>query len=131
MIKEEEHVILNIDSDPDGQQLMEVIFKECLQEENILAAETVVDAKEILRDHRPRLVMLNYDVGDEVMEQFLGEFHEPTSPWHDIPLIVVSAHDLSDVRRACASFGVDAFIAKPFTLREFRDTVEKVLELHS
>lgn len=48
----------------------------------------------------------------------------------DIPTIVVSALGSPDDQRAAEEAGADGFLAKPFTMIELRDMIERFLPVH-
>ncbi len=77
---------------------------------------------------KPDLILL--DASMPVMDGFkMLEQLRNTPDWKNIPVIMLAAHsDSRDIDRAC-TYGIVAYISKPFDPEKLKETIEKTLSL--
>jgi two-component system response regulator RegX3 len=92
----------------------------------VLIAYSVKEALEMLDQYNPDLVLTDIMM-PETDGLTLIRYLRTRSAWSTIPLIVISAKVMPNDRLAAASAGADAFIAKPFSLRQLETTIQAVL----
>lgn len=73
---------------------------------------------------RPDLILLDYRLGDTDGKQ-LCQMFKAHPDFKSIPVIIFSAYFHADID--FASFGCDAFIAKPFDIEELTNTVRSLI----
>jgi PAS domain S-box-containing protein len=82
---------------------------------------------ELAREHRPDLVLLDLHLpdidGDEVLQRLRGD--ERTK---SIPVIVVSADATPHQEERLKHAGAEAYLTKPFNVRELLNVINRVLE---
>ena len=82
---------------------------------------------ELAREHRPDLVLLDLHLpdidGDEVLQRLRGD--ERTK---SIPVIIVSADATPHQEERLKHAGAEAYLTKPFNVRELLSVINRVLE---
>ncbi len=104
------------------------IMKEILARDGftVHVAYDVPQALELLRGIKPDIIL-----SDIMMPEIDGITlirnlrSEPN--WADIPTIVVSARTMPAERAAAKDAGADAFVPKPFSIRDLRATINTLL----
>jgi DNA-binding response OmpR family regulator len=118
--------ILIIDNDVE----MEEIFKEMFSgtEYTVFYYEETDDILELVSDHRPHIVVLDYNLnglnGGELCKQIKAD--EQSS---GIPVILFSA--FPKFIYSPENYGYDAFIEKPFDIDELTNKVEELVSQNS
>ncbi len=93
----------------------------------IIEAEDGVDCLEKLEAHAPDLLLT--DLKMPRMEG-LEVLHRLRSAGKDLPVVVLTAHGAVDSAVQATKLGAQAYLSKPFDLREVTLAVEKALEQH-
>ena len=82
---------------------------------------------ELAREHRPDLVLLDLHLpdidGDEVLQRLRDD--ERTK---SIPVIIVSADAITDQEERLKNGGAEAYLTKPFNVRELLRVINRALE---
>jgi two-component system cell cycle response regulator DivK len=92
-----------------------------------LEAITGEDGVKLARERKPDLVLMDIQLpginGIEAFRQIRGD---PAT--RSIPVVALTASVTPTDRSAISAAGFDAFISKPINLREFLDTVKRLVE---
>ena len=88
-------------------------------------APTLADASEILREHEPKIVLLDIDLPDGSGLDFLDEIKELKS---DTIVVMITGNVSVDSAIAALRGGAHDFIGKPIHLEELRITLRNALE---
>ena len=95
-----------------------------------LEAVTGEDGVRMARESRPSLVLMDIQLpginGIEALRQLRDD-----GTTRAIPVIAVTASVMATDRRQIMDAGFDAYIGKPINLKEFVDTVRRVLDEHA
>ena len=92
-----------------------------------IEAESGEDGVRLAREHRPALVLMDIQLPGIDGITALGQLRaDPTT--RDIPVIAVTASVMAQERQKVVDAGFDAFQGKPISVREFLETVHRVLE---
>ncbi len=91
-----------------------------------LEAITGGDGVRMTREHRPDLVLMDIQLPDIDGIAALRLIREDAA-LDAIPVIAVSASVMPDDQQRIVDSGFDAFITKPINLKQFRETVERLL----
>jgi len=113
--------ILIVDDDGDLRTLLGLCFLR--RGHSIVVASNGAEGLACVTAHAPDLVVtdLNMPVmnGLELLRRLRANGHR------DLPVIVLTAR--ADQRTAAIAAGADAFLVKPFSLRELGETAERLL----
>lgn len=94
---------------------------------NVIEAVDGVDCLEKLAAHAPDLLLTDLKMprmeGIEVLQRLRSE-------GRDLPVVVLTAHGAVDSAVQATKLGAQAYLSKPFDLREVTLAVEKALEQH-
>ena len=115
--------ILIIDDSNTSLMLLEWTFKS--EGFNTLVAENVMEAKKIMVNSKPDLILL-----DLFMPKVSGyEFLKMRSELNisEIPVIIVSAYDSEESVKQTKELGAAEFIAKPFNVEQIINAAKKYL----
>ncbi|MEB4591437.1 ABC transporter substrate-binding protein [Candidatus Thiothrix sp. Deng01] len=93
---------------------------------NVQTADTAVQALKRL-EHEPfDLVLLDVEMpgmkGDELARRI-----RQNARWRDLPLVALTAHASTDIRERCRESGMDAYLAKPFEIKQLRQVLLRFL----
>jgi CheY-like chemotaxis protein len=116
--------VLIVDDEPDFCQ----VVKEILSIDGMLVSEahSVIQALAALAHKVPDLVLTDVMMPDiDGLDLVRSLRSEPS--WSGIPAVVVSARVLEEDRAAALQAGANAFLPKPFTARELRETIRPLL----
>jgi uncharacterized protein (TIGR02266 family) len=95
---------------------------------SILTATSGDDALRIVREEKPHIVLLDYEMpgmnGDEVCRRI----KESEATKH-IPVLIVTANRTREIQTRCVRAGCTDFVTKPVSGRELLDKVVKILEI--
>lgn len=120
-------VVLVID-DNDSVRMMTVTALEWLGFKKILEASDGLSGVKMIRFHNPDLVITDLDMpgmrGEEVIELVARE-HKPAFP--GIKIIAMSGNGLEETKLNVRAAGADAFLEKPFGLKDLEKTAEALL----
>ena len=93
---------------------------------DVRVAYSVEEALSLLQEERPDLILTDLMMPEVDGITFIR--HLRAMPPHSgIPTIVVSALVLARERAAAAQAGADAFVAKPFSIRQLQATIQEVV----
>ncbi|OGO70591.1 MAG: hypothetical protein A2Z37_15530 [Chloroflexi bacterium RBG_19FT_COMBO_62_14] len=116
--------VLVVDDEPDFCQ----VVKEILSIDGlvVLEAHSVTQALAALAHQTPDLVLTDVMMPDiDGLDLIRSLRSEPS--WSRIPAVVVSARVLEEDRAAALLAGANAFLPKPFSARELRETIRPLL----
>jgi two-component system cell cycle response regulator DivK len=92
-----------------------------------LEAITGEDGVKLARERKPDLVLMDIQLpginGIEAFRQIRGDANTSR-----IPVVALTASVTPTDRTAIAAAGFDAFLSKPINLKEFLDTVKRMVE---
>lgn len=95
----------------------------------VLGAANGEDGLALVDRERPALVLTDLDIpginGFEVTRRVKGHVDPDIAR---IPVVAVTANVLVNERRAALEAGCSGFLAKPFTIQEFRREIERILD---
>ena len=92
-----------------------------------IEAESGEDGVRLAREQRPALVLMDIQLPGIDGITALGQLRADPST-RDIPVIAVTASVMAQERQKVVDAGFDAFQGKPISVREFLETVQRVLE---
>jgi CheY-like chemotaxis protein len=81
---------------------------------------------ELAAEHAPDVVLLDLNLPDMPGREVLNRLRADPRTAH-IPVVVISADATSRTVEALTAAGADAFLTKPLDVREFVETVERLL----
>ena len=93
-----------------------------------IEAESGEDGVRLAREQRPALVLMDIQLPGIDGITALGQLRADPST-RDIPVIAVTASVMAQERQKVVDAGFDAFQGKPISVREFLETVKRVLEM--
>ncbi len=111
----------------DDEKLVRWSLNQKLSEMNIkgIEAECVDDAKEILENDPPDLVILDVNLPDKPGTELLKEIRKN---WSDIPVLMITAYGSIDKAVTSMREGAYDFFTKPLDYEKLKKTVEHALE---
>jgi two-component system, OmpR family, phosphate regulon response regulator PhoB len=116
--------ILVCDDDDGLRELMKVTLGDHYRYLEAVDADSGIA---LCRSEHPDLMLLDVMLpgrsGLHVLEEIRADDRT-----HDIPVVIVSAWQTPDDQAAASALGADAFLPKPFELRELTSTVATLLE---
>lgn len=116
--------VLVVDDEPDFCQVVKEILS--IDGMHVSEAHSVIQALAALASQVPDLVLTDVMMPDiDGLDLVRSLRSEPS--WSDIPAVVVSARVLDEDRAAALMAGANAFLPKPFTARELRETIRPLL----
>ena len=93
-----------------------------------LEATTGTDGVRLAREERPDLILMDIQLPDFDGIAALGRIREENS-LDATPVVAVSASVMPDDQQKIVNSGFDAFITKPLNLKQFLETVQRLLAL--
>jgi DNA-binding response OmpR family regulator len=121
-------LILVVEDDPDiqslvAEHLMALGFDVCLAPDGEIAMQ-------LIRERRPDVVCLDLNLpsisGYDVCEQIRAD---PASK--DISILITSARNSLDVRVFSLEAGADAYLTKPYGMKQLTDEIERLFQLRA
>jgi two-component system cell cycle response regulator DivK len=91
-----------------------------------LEATTGTDGVRLAREERPDLILMDIQLPDIDGIAALGRIREENS-LDATPVVAVSASVMPDDQQKIVTSGFDAFITKPLNLKQFLETVQRLL----
>lgn len=114
--------ILVIDDDPDILEALQLILKTENYDTEVTTKSDEVYQK--IKDFQPDLIVLDILLSGSDGRTICSTLKNKKSSLH-IPIIMISAHPTaSDSAKEC---GADSFIAKPFSVQELLEEINKYL----
>lgn len=92
----------------------------------MLEAETVEEAKNILAQHTPQLILLDWMLPGQSGIHFI-QWLKKKSEYRDIPIIMLTAKAEEESRVKGLEAGADDYVTKPFSPRELIARIKTVL----
>ncbi len=105
------------------------LFNDLLEAHGYATLKTAsgIEAIELARAHRPDLILMDIQLpgisGIEAFKQIRGN-----ASTKGVPVIALTASVTPTDRTAISAAGFDAFLGKPINLKEFLDTVKRLVE---
>lgn len=124
-IAKENLTAIIVDDELFGRENLKKIIETYCPEIKILGlAESVLYAKELVKIHNPEVVFL--DINMPVLDgfDFLEEYEDP-----DFMVVFVSAHEEFGINAVKA--GAADYLLKPVNIKELKQTVKKLINLHN
>jgi len=115
--------ILIVEDDESLIMMLEIALRPLHHE--IVRCLNGADALPMMRAHRPDLVILDLMMPSAAGDTVLGAIRSDNDICHT-PVIVLSAHPKGESIAQAA--GADVFLAKPVDIRNFRETVTRLLD---
>jgi CheY-like chemotaxis protein len=116
--------ILIVDDDIDFCAIMREILRE--EGYEVFLAFDVPHALSLLRRIKPSLILSDVMMPDvDGLDLIRHLRSEPD--WANIPTIVISARAMPDERQAAKEAGADAFVPKPFSIKDLRLMINSFL----
>jgi CheY-like chemotaxis protein len=126
MLKNSEATILYIEDNLSNFQLMARLFADT-GKVNLIEAMQGGIGLELAREHRPDLILCDLHLpdmdGSEILQRLRGD--ERTK---SIPVIIVSADAMPHQAERLRKAGAQAYVTKPFNLRELLALINRTLE---
>jgi len=116
--------ILVVEDDPPSRHLIREILKH--QGHEILEAATFDEAKILLVERDPQLVVTDIRIPNGGGEQLLREIRQLPSLKH-LPVLATAAHAMHGDRERLLAAGFDGYLSKPIDTREFGQAIESLL----
>ncbi len=117
--------ILVIEDDHNLREGLELIFE--IDGHNSLGSSNGIAGMELIRRHRPDIVVTNYKMPGADGFDVLSAVRDHPQLSHT-PVVFVTADHSPSLRDRALEAGVDAFLTKPFELDELKRTVYGLLE---
>lgn len=115
--------ILVIDDSNTSLLLLEWALKK--EGHNVLLASSVEEARKVIENGKPDLILLDLFMPDVTGYDFLKMKSDLNI--EDIPVIIVSAYDSQESIKQTKELGATKFISKPFSMKDIVKTVENLL----
>ena len=124
--------VLTVENDKRiAEVIKDILAFEEIETDRVTWVKTADEAIEALKSpEKPSIIILNLviDSGIEESWQFIRYVRSPTSPFRDVPILVITGMDASDVKMTCKTLGVEGFLAKPFAIEDLLQSVKEVLK---
>ncbi len=112
----------------DEAHIREMICFSLQQEDyTLLEAESTTQATEVLKQHRPDLILLDWMLPGSMSGLKYAKQLKSQDSHHDIPIILLTAKAEEDNKIKGFESGVDDYITKPFSPRELVARIKAVL----
>ena len=121
-------LILIVEDNEKNMKLARDVLQACGYQ--TLEAITGEDGVRMARESRPALVLMDIQLPGINGIEALGQLRDDAAT-REIPVIAVTASVMATDRRQIMDAGFDAYIGKPINLKEFVDTVRRVLDDHA
>ncbi len=94
----------------------------------ILTATSGDDALRIVREEKPHIVLLDYEMPGMTGDEVCRRIKENEATRH-IPVLIVTSHRTREIQERCLKAGCTDFVTKPVSGRELLEKVVKILEI--
>jgi len=115
-------LVLIVEDDPPTQQLLTTILTR--SHLNVLAAHSAEEARKLLEETPPTLILLDLKLPEEQGLSFLS-FVRSTYP--NIHVIVLTGHPETSLAARAIALGVDEYLYKPFQPQELVTRIQEIL----
>jgi len=120
--------ILYIEDNPANLDLVQRVLHSTGRYEVIGAMDGEVGL-EMINDERPALVLVDLDIPGVNGFEVLRQIKQSTDPAiARIPVAIVTANVVTRERERAIEQGCEAFIEKPFDIRDFRDEIGRLID---
>jgi CheY-like chemotaxis protein len=117
--------VLIVEDNPPSTELMHILLSE--QGAYVQTAETGKDALMRVAERRPHVIITDIEMPDMDGWSLIHRLKSRTATG-DIPIIVVSAYDSTDVIKRATMLGCKEYIVKPIDPRSFVVLIENALK---
>lgn len=93
---------------------------------SVRQAHNVAQAQDLLAQERPRLILTDVMMPEVDGITFIRQLRASPA-YADLPIVAVSAKALPEDARAAHEAGASAYLVKPFSTAELRETIQRVL----
>ncbi len=122
--------ILVVEDEPVNRALLRAVLggrvPSSLGQTELLEAGTLAEARRLVREAEPELVILDVRLPDGNGLELARELPPPGTPGRPV-VLTMSASVLPSDRDAAAASGSDAFLGKPFNPRELIAVLERLI----
>jgi len=112
----------------DNSDLLDVL-QQGLKQYDLILAENGKQAVEIANTLHPDVILMDLMMPEMDGPQAIGLIRQNPKT-HAIPILVISADFITNIKEECSRIGCDDFIAKPFTFTQLGFRIEKLLKQH-
>ena len=92
-------------------------------------APTLATARMLINDNNiPDLLVIDLNLGEESGLSFIKEI-KANQLYSQIPILVLSGEEKSEIRIECLELGADDYVVKPFHPEELKLRIEKILSI--
>lgn len=120
--------ILYIEDNPANLDLVRRVLQSTGKYEVISAMDGEVGLK-MISEQRPALVLVDLDIPGVNGFEVLRQIKQSTDPAvARIPVAIVTANVVTRERERALEEGCEAFIEKPFDIRDFRDEIGRLID---
>ena len=116
--------VLVIEDDHNLREGLELLFQ--IEGHGSLGSSNGITGMELIRRHRPDIVITNYKMPGADGFDVLQTVREHPHLTHT-PVVFLTADHTPSLRDRALAAGVDAFLTKPFQLEELVSTVSRLL----
>lgn len=116
--------VLVIEDDQNLREGLELLFQ--IEGYRSLGSSNGITGMELIRRHRPDIVVTNYKMPGADGFDVLQAVREHPHMTHT-PVVFLTADHTPSLRERALDAGVDAFLTKPFQLEELVGTVSRLL----
>lgn len=112
--------VLMVEDNELNSKLMRFLLQQAGHE--VLEATTVEEARGVLAEHTPALVLLDIQLPGESGDVLLCELRE-SEAWKELPVIALTAFAMAGDREKYLEMGFDHYISKPIDVRTFAASI--------
>jgi len=115
----------------DDSEFFIVLIKSLLDARgcNVLTATDPKEALQILKQEKPKLILLDQYMPDMTGDEFCRKVKE-NEDTKDIAVIMLTVSDKEEDREKCFAAGCDEFITKPICKEEFLAVISKYIQIY-
>ncbi len=119
------HTLLYVEDNASNRTLVEAIIKR-QKDLHILCVATIKDAKQVLSDVTPSLLLIDLNLPDGSGE-LLVSYVKKHAQFAHIPIMILSADALPETIKRTEAAGVDCYLTKPLDVALFNKKVRELL----
>ncbi len=90
-------------------------------------AESGEEALELMVKKSFDLILMDVNLGDGIDGIETASKIKEHPKWKDIPLVIVTTNDFSDIKERCMVAGVDAYLQKPYDKDDLLETIDVLM----
>lgn len=122
------HTILLVEDNLANVRVVERLFGRNRPQVRLLTAMQGGIALDLAAEHRPDLVLLDFNLPDMAGDDVLHQLRE-TDALRTTPVVIVSGDATASQVQRLLDLGAAAYITKPFEIRELLKVVDDLLEV--